>query len=421
MRLRITGLSHKTAPLELRERLAFEAERTPEALRELTRLAPVSEAVILSTCNRVELITAGEPGGDGGAVVAFLCKFHGVARDVVEPHLYQFEGDEAISHLFRVASSLDSMVVGEPQILGQLKAAFAAAKECGAAGGCLEGVFTRAFNVAKRVRSETGIGRSPVSAGFVAVELARQIFGSLAGCCVLLVGAGKISELAARRLAASGARQIYVTNRTAGRAEELAGMLRGTAVPYEAFAARLSEMDIVIASTAAPQFVLRKEEVRRAIEARRKRPVFLIDISVPRSIDPAVDELEHAFLYDIDDLQGVADANRQARLEEASQAERIVAAEVGRMISRLKVREVTPAIVRLQEWLEQVRAEELERARGKLADLSPAERETVEAVTRGIIARIAHAPISQLKRQACLPEGAQIVELIRRLFRLEEE
>lgn len=421
MKLSLTGLNHKTAPVEVREQLAFDEGSLGEAFRELRARNGFHEALVLSTCNRVEVtVTADDDADTEGTVTDFLCRFRGVPPDLVRPHLYHLRDRDAIHHIFRVAASLDSMVVGEPQILGQLKTAFALAKAHGAAGGYLEAVLTRAFSVAKRVRTETEIGRSAVSVSYAAVELAREIFGSLAGRKVLLIGAGKMSELAARHLHRSGADQIFVTNRSQDRAVQMAELFGGSVVAYDQFVARLAEIDILIASSAAPHYVLRKEDVRRALEARRNRPMFLIDIAVPRNIDPAVNELESAFLYDIDDLQKVVDANRQGRMKHAEQAEQIIAEEVDRMLARLKAREVAPTIVRLQEQLEALRTAEMERLRTRLGPLTPEQAQAVDALTKSIVAKIAHAPIAELRRQAAEPGGLAAIELIRRIFRLDE-
>jgi glutamyl-tRNA reductase len=332
--------------------------------------------------------------------------------------LYHHRGQDAIRHLFRVASSLDSMIVGEPQILGQLKAAYAAAKSQGAISGFLDMVLSRAFRVAKRVRTETEIGQSAVSVSYAAVELAREIFGSLGDRRVLLVGAGKMSELSARHLRRSGVGGIFVTNRTRERAMDMAALFEGSVVDYERFTATLPEMDIVIASSGAPHYILHKDQMRKVIDARKNRPMFLIDIAVPRNIEPAVNELDNVFLYDIDDLQKVVDRNVKGRKKVAEQAEDIIREEVERMMLRLKAREVAPMIVSLQEQLEQLRQAELERVRGKLGALTPQQEEAIEALTRGIINKIAHGPISELRRQAAEPDGPNFANVIRRVFRL---
>jgi len=419
MRFAITGLNHRTAPREVREKLAFGERSLPHALDALKKEPGVLEGMILSTCNRVEVAVATEDACDAASLATnFLERSRGVASGWASPYLYHFEERDAIRHLFRVAASLDSMVLGEPQILGQLKSAYAAAKAQGTLGGFLEAVLTRAFSVAKRVRSETEIGRSAVSVSYAAVELARQIFGSLEGKKVMVVGAGKMSELAARHLRRSGVAAIYVTNRTRERAEELARLFDGMIVDYSRFAAILHEVDIVIASSGAPHYILGPAEVRRALDARRNRPMFLIDIAVPRNIDPAVNQLDNVFLYDIDDLERVVESNRRERAEEAQQAEAIVAVEVDRMLARWRAREVAPTIVSLQEQLEQIRAAEVARMRAKLGALNPQQEEAIEALTRSIVNKVAHGPISELRRSAGRPEGLHLVDLIHRVFRL---
>ncbi len=421
MKFSITGLNHKTAPVEVRERLAFDERSLAEAFRDLKSHEAVYEALILSTCNRVEVAVTTDDEADSKAqVIAFLARSRQVEPRSLSPHLYHHEGREAVRHLFRVAASLDSMVVGEPQILGQMKTAYALAKAHGGVGGFLDSVLTRAFSVAKRVRAETEIGQSAVSVSYVAVELAREIFGSLAGKKVLIVGAGKMSELAARYLHRSGADQIFVTNRTHDRAVEMAELFRGSVVDYNRFVAKLPEIDIVITSSGAPHYILHKEEMKRVIEVRRNRPMFLIDIAVPRNIEPSVNGLDNVFLYDMDDLQKVVDQNRQGRLQHADQAEQIISEEVDRMLARLKAREAAPTIVRLQEQLEQLRQSELERLRSRFGELTPQQEEALEALTRGIMAKIAHAPIAELRKRAGEPEGIETAELIRRVFRLEE-
>jgi glutamyl-tRNA reductase len=287
MKLHTTGVSHKTAPVEVRERLAFRPETLPVALADLKAREGITEAVILSTCNRVEItVTTGDQSDPQAIVDAFLADQKSVDPQTIAPHLYRHEGRDAIHHLFRVAASLDSMVVGEPQILGQLKTAYASAKDCGALCGWLDGLMTRAFGVAKRVRSETGVGQMAVSVSYAAVELARKIFGSLANRTIMIVGAGKMSELAARHLRRSGASHVFVTNRTHERAVEMAALFQGTPVEYTRFIGMLPEVDIVIASSGAPHYILHKDEMQRIIAARRNKPMFLIDIAVPRNIEP---------------------------------------------------------------------------------------------------------------------------------------
>jgi glutamyl-tRNA reductase len=421
MRFSITGVNHKSAPVEVRERLAFDENSLGAALLELKRRPGFCEGMILSTCNRVEIALTCEDGpASGVAVDQFLADTRKVARDWVTPYLYRYEDSEAILHLFRVAASLDSMVVGEPQILGQLKTAYALAKEHGAVSGFMETLLTRAFSVAKRVRSETDIGANAVSVSYAAVELAREIFASLSGKKVMMVGAGKMSELAARHLRRSGAAQIFVTNRTHERALEMARVFEAKIVDYTQFLAFLPEVDIVIASSGAPHHIIRREDMKKVIEARRNRPMFLIDIAVPRNIEPSVNDLDNVFLYDIDDLQKVVDTNLEGRRESAEQGEAIIHEEVERMMARLKEREVVPTIVSLQEQLEHLRAAELARMRGKFGTLTPEQEQALDALTKSIINKVAHGPISELRRQASLPDGHFFISTIRKVFRLRD-
>ena len=309
---------------------------------------------------------------------------------------------------------------GEPQILGQIKTAYNAAKSCGALCGWLDGLYTRAFGVAKRVRSETGVGQMAVSVSYAAVELARKIFGTLANRTIMIVGAGKMSELAARHLRRSGASHVFVTNRTHERAVEMAELFQGTPVEYTRFVSMLPEVDIVIASSGAPHYILHKDEMQRIISARRNRPMFLIDIAVPRNIEPAINQIDNIYLYDIDDLQEVVNANLRERMKEAERAEALVAEEVDHMLARLKVAEVAPTIVGLQEQLEQIRAAEMEKVRRKYGPFAPAQEEAMEALTRGIVNKIAHGPISELRAQADQPEGAHVIAAIRKAFHLQD-
>ena len=426
MKLALAGINHRTAPVQVREKLAFRCEEIPGALIRM-QARGAKEALILSTCNRVEVTaTLGKDIPSDTLFEGIVTGRNGLTLDAVRPHLYLLEETDAIRHLFRVASSLDSMIVGEPQILGQLKQAYALARDQGTMGSVLDAVLTRAFSVAKRVRSETEIGQSAVSVSYAAVELAREIFGSLHKKTVLIIGAGKMSEGAARHLLRAGVTDILITNRTPDRAEELAQVFRGEIVPYNLFSKRLGEVDIVIASSASPEYVLTAEIVRHAIDARKNQPMFLIDIAVPRNIDPQINELEHAFLYDIDDLQKVADRNLQTRREVAQQAESIVAEEVARMEVRLRERDVTPTILSLQEQLENIRREVLERYRGRLGALSLEQEKALDALTRGIVNKIAHGPISEIRRAAAAHRsGEQVVEgelvtAVRRIFRLGE-
>ncbi|MDX1984898.1 MAG: glutamyl-tRNA reductase [Bryobacteraceae bacterium] len=419
MTIHIVGLNHRTAPVEVRERLAFPAAQLSSAIDQLLRGEGVDEGLILSTCNRVEVAVAAE-GDAPGLVQRFFEECRQVPRAVVEPHLYHYHGREAIRHLFRVAASLDSMVVGEPQILGQLKEAYAAAKQRGAVNGLLDGLMTRAFSVAKRVRSETEIGQNAVSVSYAAVELAREIFGNLNGRSILLIGAGKMSELAARHLQRAGVKKILVTNRTRERADQMAELFHGTVVPYDQFQKGVAEADIVITSSGAPHYILDRQNMQPIMHQRRNRPVFLIDIAVPRNVEPSVNQLDNVFLYDIDDLGRVVEQNRHTRLEEAADAERIIEEEVEKMLARLREREITPTIVAIQERLEEVRMGELARLRAKLGPLSAHQEEALEALTKSMMGKIAHGPIAELRRVAGRGEAAGAVDLVRRIFRLPD-
>jgi glutamyl-tRNA reductase len=421
MKLLVTGVSHKTAPVEIRECLAFPEPVLPEALQSLKSRAGILEACILSTCNRVEITVTTDDAVDPHALVnEFLHASRMVTATSVDPYLYRHEGQQAIHHIFRVASSLDSMVVGEPQILGQLKNAYGIAKKQGALAGWLEGLLERSFSVAKRVRSETGIGQMAVSVSYAAVELARKIFGSLDNRTVMIAGAGKMSELAARHLRRSGAKHVFVTNRTHERSIEMAKLFQGTPVEYNRFVAMLPEVDILIASSGAPHYILHKDEMQRIISARRNKPMFLIDIAVPRNIEPSVNDLDNVYLYDIDDLQEVVNANLRQRMKEAERAEDIVGQEVERTMAHLKVQEITPTIVSLQEELERIRQAEIEKVRRKFGPVTREQEEAWEMLTRGIINKVAHGPISELRAQAGRPDGAPVIAAIRKVFHLHD-
>jgi len=426
MKLLLAGINHRTAPVQLREKLAYRTEEIPAALLEI-QARGAKEALILSTCNRVELTAAlDDDSGMEALIETLLSHRTGLTVDEILPHIYRHENSAAIRHLFRVAASLDSMIVGEPQILGQLKQACAQARDSGAIGTVLDAVLTRAFNVAKRIRSETEIGQNAVSVSYAAVELAREIFGSLHKKRVLIVGAGKMSEGAARHLMRAGAAAIFITNRTAERAQELARIFNGEVIAYETFSQRLGEMDIVITSSAAQGFVITRDMMRRAIEARKNQPVFLIDIAVPRNVEPRVADVEHAFLYDIDDLQRLTEQNLKTRQDVAQQAESIVSSEVARLEAKLRERDVTPTIVSLQEQFEAIRQDMLGRYRAPLATLTADQKEAIEAMTRGMINKIAHGPISEMRKQAADAEAGEaarngeMVNVVRRMFRLRD-
>ena len=420
MNLALGGVSHKTAPVEVREKLAIPESALAGALAVLRRQEGVRDGLILSTCNRVEVLASGPPESDlRQAIAAFLAEYHRVPVEDLRPYLYHLTAREAIRHIFRVAASLDSLVVGEPQVLGQVKGAYAAARAAGLGSGLVEEVMMRAFSVAKRIRTETGIAQTAVSVSYAAVELARKIFGSLEEKHVLLIGAGKMSELAARHLLSCGAASLAIANRNFERAAGLAAAFNARPVPFERLFDHLAEADIVISSTGAPHFIVTKEDGPRILSRRKNRPMFFIDIAVPRDIDPALNKVDNIFLYDIDDLQQVVESNLTERRREAERCEQIIEHEVDRFLARAKTLQVVPTIVSLQTHLEEIRQIELERQRGKLGKLTPEQEQAVEALTRALINKILHEPITHLKSLAQEPDGLNAVEAIRKAFNLK--
>jgi len=414
----VVGVSHRTAPLEVREALAFPHEHLPQALESLKREAGLSEACILSTCNRVEIYGREAEPRAIEAVPQFLASYHGRPLEQLRPHLYVLEGEKAIRHVFRVAASLDSMVLGEPQILGQVKDAYEAAEHAGSLGATLNALRNRSVSAAKRARSETGIGQNAVSVSYVAVELARKIFGELRGKNVLMVGAGKMSELAAKHLVTSGARATVVGGRTFAKAEELAAALGGTAAPFESLREELGRADIVISSTGAPHTVIHREDVEQARKARGGRPLFLIDIAVPRDIDADVAKMDGVFLYDLDDLKAVSEANLRERQKEAAAAESLVEGEIREFLAWQKSLDVVPLLVELRKKAEEIRKAELEKVRGRLGSLSPEQQQAVEAATSAIVNKLLHPPTVQIKELSKNGYSAETASLVRRLFGL---
>jgi glutamyl-tRNA reductase len=420
MRFQLIGVNHKTAPVEVRERLAIPESRLPEACKRLAEYPGIDEGLILSTCNRVEILT-NTKNRSGADLRGFLQNYFQIDGGELNKHLYEYNEQEAVRHLFRVAASLDSMVVGEPQILGQVKEAYATARAVGAVRAQLDQLVTRAFAVAKRVRTETAVGSSSVSIASVAVELAKKIFGNLHGKHVYLIGAGKMSELAARHLMAHGCASIFVANRTYDRAVSLAYKFKGHAIHFEDLHNTCDRADIVITSTGAPHAIFRPEHGEIFLARRKNRPMFFIDIAVPRDVDPAMNKLDGIFVYDIDDLQQAVATHVADRRKEAERAEAIVATEVERFQARIQTLDVVPTIVSLQDHLETIRQAEIDRVRGRLGPLSPDQEMAVEALTRGIVNKIMHTPISALKTAAREPEATTVIDLVRRLFNLQEK
>ena len=406
MAIVLVGVNHKTAPIELRERIAFSSDELPEAIRALADVPGISECMIVSTCNRVELLAAVDD--EAAPLDDFLSGYFRIASSEIKPHLYEHRDRDAVLHLFRTAASLDSMVVGEPQILGQVKEAFAVARAAGVVGRQLEHLLQSAFAAAKKARSETGIGSNTVSIASVAVDMARKIFGSLEGRTVFLVGAGKMSELAARHLAQQGAGTILVSNRTRDRAARVAEAFGGRVIPFEQLYEVASEADIVISSTGAPHPIFRREHGQAFLHKRRNRPMFFIDIAVPRDVDPAMNRLDGIFVYDIDDLQQVAAAHMEERSREAVDAEALIEAEVERFHQRQRAVNVAPAIVALQRRAEEIRQGEIERSRARLGDLSPEQSAALDALTRGLVNKFLHPPMQAIKQAAREGDSARL-------------
>jgi glutamyl-tRNA reductase len=419
MRFQLIGVNHNSAPLEVRERLAIPESRLPDACRDLSAHPGIEEAMVISTCNRVELIAHTTNGH--ADLRAFLQQHFHLKPEELEPHLYEFREKDAVRHVFRVASSLDSMVVGEAQILGQVKEAYATARAVGSVRGQLDQLFTRAFAVAKRVRTETEVGSSSVSIASVAVELAKKIFGTLQGKTVFIVGAGKMSELAARHLLAHGCASIFVSNRTYDRAVGLAHKFNGQAIKFDDLYNTCDRADIVITSTGSPHAIFRREHGEQFLQRRKNKPMFFIDIAVPRDVSPDMAKLDGIFTYDLDDLQQAVSSHVADRRKEAELAEAIISIEVERFEARLHTLDVVPTIVSLQDHLETIRQAEIDRVRGRMGHLTPEQELAVEALTRGIINKVMHTPITALKTAAKESEATTVIEVVRRLFNLHEK
>ena len=422
----VVGLNHKTSPIEIRERLSFNEHQLREGLRHLRCYSGVQEAIILSTCNRVEIYAVVEHTQEGVHQAEQFLLNHGARHeDQIDPEaivrgLYRHANQDAIRHVFRVATSLDSMMIGEPQILGQVKEAFDLALHQEASGVVLNKLFKKAISVAKRVRNETQIAENAVSISFAAVELAKKIFGKLAEKEVLLIGAGEMAELAVRHLQSSGIRRPMITTRTYQNAVELAKQFDGVPVHFENFPRELERADIVLCSTGAAHHVVRVEHIAEAIARRKNRPIFLIDISVPRNIDPEINQIDNVYLYDIDDLQSVVDANLKERGKEALKAEKIVDEEISFVQRWIKSLEVVPTITALRKKADSIRAGELDRFRKKLSQLGPSEWESIEALASGIVNKLLHDPLVVLKDEANSSNGNLYVETARRLFDLDK-
>jgi glutamyl-tRNA reductase len=414
----VVGLNHETAPVAVREALAFPKERLGDALVRVREEAGLGEAMILSTCNRVEVYArSSATASPSEAIASFLAAFHGKTPGEVEPHLYKLEGEAAVRHAFRVAASLDSMVLGEPQILGQVKEAYEAAEKAGSLGAVLNALRNRSISAARRARTETAIGRNAVSVSHVAVELARKIFGELRDRAVLLVGAGKMSHVAARQLVQSGARATVLGGRTFEKAEQLAAALGGRAAPFDDLRKELARADIVVSGTGAPGVVIHREDVEAAQASRRGRPLFVIDIAVPRDVAADVARVSNVFLYDLDDLHTVAEANLRERKKEAAAAEAILEHEIREFLEWRRSLEVVPLLVELRRRADEIRRTEIEKARRRLGPLTPEQESALEAATAAIVNKLLHGPTVHLKQMAGNGQ-AEHVGFIRKLFGL---
>ncbi len=421
MHIFVIGLNHKTAPVAVRERVAFSLERRQEALSRLLEAPEILEGLLLSTCNRVELYACSHDSTSTTARLRkFFEEFHQLKAPMPDEHLYELWDQQAVRHLFRVASSLDSMVLGEPQILGQLKDAFAAAERCRSVGPVLTRLLHKSFSVAKRVRSETGIACQTLSISYAAVELARKIFGSLENRRVLLIGAGEMSELAARHLLDQRTEGLLVANRTLERALRLAARFGGRAVPYKDFPDYLPQADIVLTSTTADDYILHRSQVEKAIRLRRNRPMFFIDIAVPRNIEPAVNQVDNAYLYDIDDLQKVIDANLRERRKAAARAEDIIDQEIDSFLRWLGNLELTPTIRDLRRHCEAIRRRELDKTFARQPGLGSEERLALEACTEAMIRKILHRPLTLIKERRHDGSNEPYLDALRTLFGLDD-
>jgi glutamyl-tRNA reductase len=423
MAIVLVGLNHKTAPIELRERLAFTDEACAEGLRLLVDGEIVNEGLIVSTCNRVEILAAtqGERFTEGTEHIAdFLSRSRLIPHEDFSKHLYSHADETAVRHIFRVASSLDSMVVGEPQVLGQVRHAYSLAVEAGTAGRVINRLVHQAFRVAKRVRTETGIAASAVSISYMAVELGRKIFGELKGRTVLLVGAGEMAELSAKHLTSAGVSRVLVCNRTEEKAQQLAAQFNGDAVAFERLSASLAEADIVICSTGASEYLITTQIAREALEKRRNRPSFFIDISVPRNIDPEVGQLPNLFVFDIDDLESVIASNIREREREAQRAELIVESEVMQFQQSLRNLDIGPTLGALREKLQGIARSEMARQRQRLGKLTPEQERAIEALLVSTVNKISHPIINRLK--SSYDAGTdEDVQTWRDVFGLEDE
>ena len=420
MHILTLGLNHRTAPVEIRERLAFPEDDQPSALVRLIQDYGLSEAAILSTCNRSELYLAADSDHGLDEARRFLAERQGVDVQTLEAHFYQLSDSDAAIHLFRVASGVDSLVIGESQILAQVRQALETAQQNGSARLLLNELFQRSLRVGKRARAETDIGRGRLSISTAAVELASQVFENLDSCRVLLVGAGEMGELTAQYLVDAGVERLLVSNRTFARAEELARRFGGEAALFDTLAAQLANVDIVISSTAATDYIITPDDLRGAMHERRGRPLFLIDIAVPRDIDPAARDIDNVFLFDIDDLEKVVAANRQEREGEIRRVQDIIDDELKQFLHWFNALGTGPLIRELRQRAATLQQQELARWTAKLSQLSADDQQLVEGILRGYANKLLHDPLVQIRELANDDDGYLRLDTVRRLFNLDD-
>lgn len=415
----LVGLSHKTAPVEIREKLVFPSDKLTNALNRLVSKPSIGEAVILSTCNRTEIYAFTEKTDEAlSEIKRFISEYHGISLANLNGYLYEKSSLEVAKHIFMVASSLDSMIIGEAQILGQTKEAYCKSLECGTAGMVLNRLFKNAISIGKSVRASTSIGESAVSISYAAVELAKRLFDDLSNKAILLIGAGEMGELTAKHLISNGVKKVFVTNRTLQRAIELGEMFNGEALPFEELAKSLSLADIIITSTGAPGYVIKKSMMSDAMKIRRNKPVFLIDIAVPRDVEPEVNKLYNAYLYDIDDLQGVVETNMDERQKEAEKAYAIIEQNIEDFYRWTAMLDVVPAITALKQKAENIKNKELKKAISILNGIDESQIEIMDAMAQAMINKLLHSPIVKMKELAAEKNGSIDVEFVEELFDL---
>ena len=417
----LVGVNHKTTPVEIREKLAFTQVKIEASLSQLVSSPEIIENIILSTCNRVEIYARVENTDRGIQLLQdFICDYHGISRGNLDQYFYSYCDNQAVEHLFRVSSSLDSMVLGEAQILGQVKDAYSTARSFSSTGMVLNQLFEKAFNVAKKVREETGISERGVSISSAAVELAKKIFEDLENHSVMLVGTGEMAELAAKHLISYGVKTVYVASRTYERAAALAKSLNGCALDFESFKEEMHRADIIITSTAAPTFIVNEEMISTAIQKRKNKPIFLIDIAVPRDIAPEVNELENVYLYDIDDLQNVVNANMEERQKEAESAMEIINQEVTKFNYWFSTLDAIPTIVEMRNRAEDMRAFEVDKTLKNMEHLTSDDKEAINQLTQSLVKKILHKPTINLKKKTQSHDGHIYLKAIRDLFHLDD-